>query len=240
MSTSEIQEVLPPLSDSTSEPPPLFDGTTRLYTTYYCPFAQRVWITRNYKGLQDEIKLVGIDLDDRPTWYKEKVYPPNKVPALEHNNKVIGESLDLITYLDTHFEGPSLFPLDPAKKQFTEELLIYSNTWNPTLFFYLKGTTSQSDMRAAFDKLEEYFSKYNEEGAFLLGAQFSAADVAYAPFVQRYHPLLLELHDYDITEGRPKLAAWLEALDTVEAFRQTKWDEEQNIKIYKRRNLGLV
>lgn len=31
------------------------------------------------KGLQDKIKLVAIDLENRPTWYKEKVYPENKV-----------------------------------------------------------------------------------------------------------------------------------------------------------------
>ncbi|GMI71363.1 hypothetical protein HRI_000805600 [Hibiscus trionum] len=42
--------LLPPL-DATAEEPALFDGTTRLYMTYTCPFAQRVWITRNFKVL---------------------------------------------------------------------------------------------------------------------------------------------------------------------------------------------
>lgn len=27
------------------------------------------------QGLQDKIKLVAIDLQDKPAWYKEKVYP---------------------------------------------------------------------------------------------------------------------------------------------------------------------
>lgn len=31
------------------------------------------------QGLQEEIKLVPIDLKNRPDWYKEKVYPANKV-----------------------------------------------------------------------------------------------------------------------------------------------------------------
>lgn len=31
------------------------------------------------QGLQDQIKLVPIDLQDRPAWYKEKVNPANKV-----------------------------------------------------------------------------------------------------------------------------------------------------------------
>lgn len=33
-----------------------------------------------------------------------------QVPALEHNNEVRGESLDLIKYIDSNFEGPSLSP----------------------------------------------------------------------------------------------------------------------------------
>jgi hypothetical protein len=33
-----------------------------------------------------------------------------QVPSLEHKNEVKGESLDLIKYIDNHFEGPSLFP----------------------------------------------------------------------------------------------------------------------------------
>lgn len=40
------------------------------------------WICFSFfwkQGLQDKIKLVPIDLQNRPAWYKEKVYPPNKV-----------------------------------------------------------------------------------------------------------------------------------------------------------------
>ncbi|GAU23058.1 hypothetical protein TSUD_337060, partial [Trifolium subterraneum] len=77
--------------------------------SYSCPFAQRVWITRNYKGLQDKIKLVPIDLQNKPAWYKEKVHPENKDPA----KKEFGE--ELIKYVDTFtkdvfgsFKGDSL------------------------------------------------------------------------------------------------------------------------------------
>jgi glutathione S-transferase len=31
-----------------------------------------------------------------------------QVPSLEHSNKVIGESLDLIKYMNSHFDGPKL------------------------------------------------------------------------------------------------------------------------------------
>ncbi|KAG5550028.1 hypothetical protein RHGRI_015108 [Rhododendron griersonianum] len=170
MATPYVKEDLPPYLDSTSEQPPLFDGTTRLYTYYQCPFAQRVWIARNYKGLQDEIKLVPIDLKNRPAWYKEKVYPENKVPSLEHNNKIIGESLVLLKYLDDNFEGPKLLPNDPLKQQFAEELLAYTDTLNKIVYTSFKGDAA-NEAGSAFDYLETALHKF-EDGPFFLG-QFS-------------------------------------------------------------------
>ncbi|KAL0002949.1 hypothetical protein SO802_016730 [Lithocarpus litseifolius] len=180
MAAGTVNEVLPPSLDSSSEPPPVFDGTTRL-------------------GLQDKIKLVPIDLENRPAWYKEKVYSANKVPSLEHNNEVRGESLDLIKYIDSHFEGPSLFPHDPDKKEFAEELLSYTDTFNRAVISSFKGDGNEAD--AAFDYIEAALSKF-EDGPFFLG-QFSLVDIAYAPFIERFHPLFLDVKKHDIIAGRP-------------------------------------
>ncbi|KAH9767994.1 glutathione S-transferase L2 [Citrus sinensis] len=224
-------KVLPPALDSTSEPPPLFDGTTRLYISYTCPYAQRVWITRNCKGLQEKIKLVPIDLQNRPDWYMEKVHLANKVPSLEHNNEVKGESLDLMKFIDSHFEGPSLFPDDPAKREFAEELFSYTDTFNKTVRSSLQGDGNEAS--AAFDYLETALSKFND-GPFLLG-HFSIADIAYAPFIERYQPFLLEVKKNDITAGRPKLAAWIEEMNKNEAFNQTRRDPKELVETYKKR-----
>ncbi|GMP77564.1 hypothetical protein CsSME_00033803 [Camellia sinensis var. sinensis] len=131
-------------------------------------------------GLQEKIKLVPIDLQNRPTWYKEKVYPPNKVPSLEHNNEVKGESLDLVKYIDSNFEGPSLFPnrnrahtlgmQNPAKRQFGEELLSYTDSFNKGVITSFKAD-GMNDADASFDYIETAPSKF-DDGPFLLG-QFS-------------------------------------------------------------------
>ncbi|KAD4384392.1 hypothetical protein R6Q59_011524 [Mikania micrantha] len=234
MHSSRVKEVLPPVLDSTSEPPPLFDGTTRLYTNYQCPFAQRVWITRNYKGLQDKIKLVPIDLANRPTWYKEKVYPENKVPALEHDNKIIGESLDLVRYLDAHFEGPALLPDNPDKREFAEELLAYTDTFSKTVYSSFKGDVVK-EAGVAFDYLESALQKF--EGLFLLG-DLSLVDFAYIPFVERFQLFIQEVFNYDITSGRPKLATWIEELNKIDAYTVTKADPEYVIRLFKQRFLG--
>lgn len=62
------------------------------------------------------------------------------MPALEHYGKIIGESLDLIKYLDNSFEGPSLFfPEDQTKREFGEELLKYTDTFIKTMWASLKS-----------------------------------------------------------------------------------------------------
>uniref|UniRef100_A0A5B6YR63 glutathione transferase n=1 Tax=Davidia involucrata TaxID=16924 RepID=A0A5B6YR63_DAVIN len=232
-----VQEVLPPALDSTSDPPSIFDGTTRLYISYTCPYAQRVWITRNCKGLQDKIKLVPIDLQNRPAWYKEKVYPANKVPSLEHNNEVKGESLDLIKYIDSNFEGPSLFPDDPAKREFAEELLSYTGSFSKAVITSFKADEI-NEAGAAFDYIETALSKF-DDGPFFLG-QFSLVDIAYAPFIERFQPFLLEVKKYDITAGRPILAAWIEELNKNEAYKQTGRDPKELVEIYKKRFLAQL
>lgn len=230
-----VQEVLPPTLTSTSPPPSLFDGTTRLYISYKCPYAQRVWITRNCKGLQDKIQLVPIDLQDRPSWYKEKVYPPNKVPSLEHNNQVRGESLDLIKYIDTHFEGPSLFPTGLAK-EFAEELLSYTDTFYKTVVSSFAGNVTEAG--TAFDYIETALSKY-DDGPFFLG-QFSLVDIAYAPFIERFQPFLMEVKNYDIKFGRPKLAAWIEGMNSIDGYKITRSDPKELVESYKKRFLAKL
>ncbi|KAJ9184214.1 hypothetical protein P3X46_003962 [Hevea brasiliensis] len=230
-----VPENLPPVLDATADQPPLFDGTTRLYTAYTCPFAQRVWITRNYKGLQDKIHLVPLNLQSRPSWYGEKVYSVNRVPALEHNGKIIGESLDLIKYLDSNFEGQSLLPDDPAKKEFAEELFSYTDTFNKTVFTSFKGDVAK-EAGSAFNYLENALHKF-DDGPFLLG-QFSLVDIAYIPFVERFQIFLSEVFKYDITAGRPKLAAWIEEINKLGAYKQTKTDPKELVEFYKKRILG--
>ncbi|KAJ7977036.1 Glutathione S-transferase [Quillaja saponaria] len=141
-----------------------------LYISYTCPFAQRTWIARNYKGLQDKIKLVPISVQDRLAWYKEKVYSANKVPALEHNGKV----------------------LDPAKKEYGEQLLTHVDTFTKDVFTSFKGDPVK-EADPAFDYLENALQKF-DDGPFFLG-QFSLVDIAYIPFVERFQIYFHELSE---------------------------------------------
>nr|XP_034576285.1 protein IN2-1 isoform X2 [Setaria viridis] len=220
---SSAKETLPPALGSTSQPPPVFDGTTSLYICYFCPFAQRAWVTRNFKGLQDKIKLVAIDLQDKPAWYKEKVYPQGTVPSLEHNNEIVGESLDLIKYIDSNFDGPALLPGDAAKRQVADELIAYANAFTKALYSPLISHAEVSDeVVAALDKLEVALSKFND-GPFFLG-QISLVDIAYVTILERVQIYYSHLRSYEITKGRPNLEKFIEEMNKIDAYTQTKND----------------
>ncbi|EOA25810.1 hypothetical protein CARUB_v10019178mg [Capsella rubella] len=211
-----------PELDSSSEPVQVFDGSTRS-VLLCCLFVQ---------GLQNKIELVPIDLKNRPAWYKEKVYAANKVPALEHNNRVIGESLDLIKYIDTNFEGPSLTPDGLEKQAAADELLSYTDSFSKAVRSTLNGTDSNA-ADATFDYIEQALSKFNE-GPFFLG-QFTLVDVAYAPFIERFQLILRDVTNVDITSGRPNLTLWIQEMYKIEAFTETRQDPKELVERYKKR-----
>lgn len=221
--------------DATSAPPVIFDGTTRLYTNYRCPYAQRVWITRNWKGLQNQIKLVPIDLQNRPAWYKEKVNPKNQVPALEHSGKIIGESLDLIKYVDQNFDGPSLSLNDPTKIEFGEQLLTHVDTFTKDVYTSISKGDPVKESGLAFGYIENALHKF-DDGPFLLG-QLSLVDIAYIPFVERFQIMFLEFWKHDITAARPKLTAWIEEFNAIDAYKATKVDPKEYAEYVKQRFL---
>ena len=93
-----------------------------------------------------------------------------------------------------------------------------------------------SALGGVFDHLETALHKF-DDGPFFLG-QFSLVDIAYVPFIERFQPFLDDVWKFDITAGRPKLAAWIEELNKIDAYTQTKCDPEALIKFYKQRFLG--
>ncbi|XP_021722323.1 glutathione S-transferase L3-like isoform X2 [Chenopodium quinoa] len=205
-STRKMEEILPPPLDSTSDPPSLFDGTTRLYVSYTCPYAQRVWITRNCK-----------------------------VPSLEYKNEVRGESLDLMKFIDSHFEGPSLFPSDLVKQDFAGVLFSYIDSFHKSVTSSFKEDGVNAETGAAFDYIEDALSKLND-GPFFLG-QLSLVDIAYVPFFERYIPFLKDVRSYDITAARPMIAMWIQEMNKIEGYKQTQTDPKLLVESYKKRFL---
>ncbi|CAG2053371.1 unnamed protein product [Timema podura] len=103
-----------------STEPPKEEGKSRLYSMHFCPFAQRARIVCNVKKIPHDI--VNIDLKNKPDWYF-KIHPKGLVPALDLEDQILVESLDIAEFLDEKFPDPPLYPADPEKKAKDKELI---------------------------------------------------------------------------------------------------------------------
>ncbi|XP_060880585.1 pyrimidodiazepine synthase-like isoform X1 [Metopolophium dirhodum] len=135
------------LSKDSVEPPKV-PGSLRFYSMRFCPYAQRVQLVLNAKGMPHD--TVFIDLSDKPEWYL-KIYPAGKVPALIYDDKFLSESLLLADFLDKQYPEPPLQTSSPLQT-ILDKLLIESFGKVGTAFYKLMMTTKEIEKKN-FDEL---------------------------------------------------------------------------------------
>lgn len=188
-----------------------------------CPYSQQVWLALEAKNVKYATVLVPTTTDDesplKVTWPDgseqsgdslaileriQKEYPdlePNLYP------KGISECVDSVRCNIVRFNG--VFPRRAAPS-------IYA----PYLFLEKGGLISKQNHMVTLEETDEVLEEYFQ-GPFLCGEKFTAADVVWGPFLERYAiqlPTLLPGHpelnprgggDYDT------LQEWFEAMEEM-------------------------
>ncbi|MED6208994.1 Glutathione S-transferase L3, variant 3 [Stylosanthes scabra] len=131
--------------------------------------------------------------------------------------------------------GERIYFQDPAKREFGEQLVAYVDELCMNVYASFKGDTVQQ-YSASFDYLDNALGRF-DDGPFFLG-QFSWVDVVYGPFIERFHIVFSEVYKNDITNGRPKLAPYIQELSKIDAYKPTKVDPKEFVEIFRIRFLG--
>ncbi|MCL4146483.1 UNVERIFIED_CONTAM: hypothetical protein GTU68_057877 [Idotea baltica] len=92
----------------------------RIYSMFYCPFAQRTRIVLNAKKVKHD--TVNVHLQAKPDWLF-KMNPIGKVPVLEIDGKFLIESMVTCDYLEEAYPDPSLYPSDVFEKAVQKGLI---------------------------------------------------------------------------------------------------------------------
>ncbi|KAK2186874.1 hypothetical protein NP493_185g01012 [Ridgeia piscesae] len=86
----------------------------KLYCAWFCPFAQRAWISLLHKGIEFEY-IEQDPYDKSAEWLA--VNPRGLVPAILHNGRAVYESQVCIEYVDDAWPGgKSLLPKGCVRK----------------------------------------------------------------------------------------------------------------------------
>jgi glutathione S-transferase len=197
----------------------------RLYRAAFSTNVERVALALAHKGLVAE--SVWIEYSDRSA--VERVSGQGLVPVIDYNGHVVADSMEIVRFLEERHPQPPLFPGDPARRA---EMLVlidwFNRVWKrPPNEIEAELSKPAPDrehvaemaalMRAYLDLFEDMLAGRE----YLLGGEFTAADVCAFPFLkyavlhdpaddELFHRIL---RDYQRDRHRPRLEAWIRRVD---------------------------
>jgi len=229
------------LSKDSVEPPKVL-GSLRFYSMRFCPYAQRVQLVLNAKGITHD--TVFINLSEKPEWYLT-IFPAGKVPALIYDGKFLSESLILADFLDEQFPEPPLWNSSPLQK-ILDKLVIESFGKVGTAFYKLIMISEKVEEKY-FDELVASLIPIETELAerrstFFGGDKPNMVDYMIWPWFER----LDSIDPY--TQGKfvipfndkfPKLAKWKNLMIVDKAVAPYYLTPEKHAEHFTKRKAGL-
>ncbi len=166
----------------------------KFYTSWFCPFAQRVQLALELKKIPYEY----IDVDP---YNKSKEWlaknPQGLVPTLCHNNEYIYESAVVLEYLDDAFPDnpPKLFPGNAYKKALNRIWIdhiikkIIKPFYQILQFQNDKLEEREAAIKTYFDEVGKLIEKMDKNGPYFNGDMPAAVDLVFLPWATRMYLL---------------------------------------------------
>jgi glutathione S-transferase len=209
------------------------------YSAWYCPFAQRAWMTLLYKEIAFD--YVEVDPYRESDWWLKISRGRSTVPVVVtsgHNGQdpitVVG-STRVVEYLDeltADFKPLFSDDLDTRTEQrfwvdHINERIV------PPIYRYLganePGEEQDGARRALLDGLEALIDAMSPGGPFFAGETLTAIDLLMIPFAYRIATLLGHYRAFSVpTEGEvwERYAHWYEHMCAMGVFKATATDHE--------------
>jgi len=170
--------------------PPRTDlNLLRVYNFQLCPYAERVLLVLEAKGVPYE--TINVNLKNKPEFLYEK-HPQAKVPAIEFgaDNKLLVESLVIADYLDDLYPNKRpLRPKDPYQRAqdrlFVDVFAEFSSSFAKVFFSKEELPDIWKSLSEALKKIESQLSKRRTQ-KFLSGdSEPGMLDYMVWPWVER-------------------------------------------------------
>ncbi|XP_054291925.1 glutathione S-transferase omega-1 isoform X1 [Pongo pygmaeus] len=249
------------LGKGSAPPGPVPEGSIRVYSMRFCPFAERTLLVLKAKGIRHEV--ININLKNKPEWFFKK-NPFGLVPVLENSQgQLIYESAITCEYLDEAYPGKKLLPDDPYEKACQKMILeLFSKVFAVGAKFCDLGSSCQthttefksemskvpslvgsfirSQNKEDYAGLKEEFRKEftkleevltNKKTTFFGGSSISMIDYLIWPWFERLEAMKLN----ECVGHTPKLKLWMAAMKedpTVSALLTSEKDWQGFLELY--------
>lgn len=207
-----------------------------MITFYYgsgSPFAWRVWLALEHKGLEYHRREMSFSSGDLKTADYLKINPRGKVPSIVDDGFALYESAAIVEYLEDRYGGAGarLFPGDAANRARTRRLIneadLYldqaSRKLLQAVLFTRKEDWDEASIARGRDAVAKELEKFEAmlDGEYYCG-DISAADFTIFPMVALL--LRMDLRKKDLGMAAlvgPRLTAWKVRLEALPLFVKT-------------------
>jgi glutathione S-transferase len=209
-----------------------------LYWGSGSPFAWRVMLTLEVKGLAYESKLLEFSKGEHKAPAYLVLNPRGKVPTLKDRDFVLYESLAIMSYLDRKYPDPPLFGKTPEETGLIWRALAECESYVASAgdkvvrpIFFGKGLDRVEEIEQAAQTLRRELKMIDERLAgshWLVGEEISAADIGLFPLVQLllraaskeaarpFHLGLLPL-----AQTFPNVVSWIQRIEALPNYQRT-------------------
>jgi glutathione S-transferase len=201
-----------------------------LVSHHLCPYVQRAVIALTEKRVA--FARVDVDLAHKPEWFRA-LSPLGRTPVLKVGEAAIFESAVILEYLEETQPSP-MHPSDPLRRaEHRSWIEVGSATLSDIAGLYSAGDESAFALKTAalagkFERLEARLAA----APYFDGTAFSLVDAVFGP-VFRYFDVFDRIGDFGILAGKPKVAAWRQALAARPSVRTAVGaDYEARLRIF--------
>lgn len=203
----------------TDSKPILYLGSRR-----YSSWSLRGWLAVSLAGIEAEERVIPLAGGHTPA--VRAISPSGMVPYLEHGAAKVWDSLAILEYCAE--TEPSLWPADRVARAHARSIAAEMHSGFRELRIAMPMVCTRTDpgmepppaVRADLARVETIWAdtreRFGASGPYLFGADFTGADVMYAPVVSRlltYRPPITKTtHRYvDAVRAHPLMEEWYTA-----------------------------
>lgn len=148
------------------------------------------------------------------------INPMGKVPAIRHGDTLVTEQAAVLLYLADRFPERGLAPAfdDPARGDYLRWMVYYSSCFEPAIvdrFMQHPPAPASSCPYGDYDTMLRTLTDRLEQGPYMIGARFSAADVLWGS----------ALHwtvGFKLVPELPMIRAYIDRIASRPAFRRAE------------------
>ncbi|MGE5303567.1 MAG: glutathione S-transferase family protein [Alphaproteobacteria bacterium] len=209
-----------------------------LYWGSGSPFAWRVMLALEVKGLAYESKLLEFSKGENKTAAYLALNPRGKVPTLKDGDFVVYESLAIMAYLDRKYPDPPLFGRTAEETGLIwralsecESYMVSAGDKVVRPIFFGKGLDNVEEIQKAAQTLRQELKMIDERVAdhqWLVGANLSAADIGVFPLIQlllraaaKEAARPLNLGFLPLAQKFPNVARWVQRIEALPNYQRT-------------------